>query len=86
MPNTKVEKLELSQRKILDDRLVIYIAGGLIGLFLILFMLVPVSNILRLSITPYNPETHFFGKGLTLNNFIHYFSTCLLYTSDAADE
>ena len=63
MPNTKVEKLELSQRKILDDRLVIYIAGGLIGLFLILFMLVPVSNILRLSITPYNPETHFFGKG-----------------------
>jgi len=75
MPTIKVQELELTQRKIVDDRLVIYIAGGLIGIFLIFFMLVPVSNILRLSITPYNPETHIFDQGLTLNNFITYFST-----------
>src|SRR5665811_2428121 len=74
MSTAKVQKLELAQRQIADDRLIIYFAGGLIGLFLIFFMLIPVTNILRLSITPYNPEAHIFSKGLTLNNFRDYFS------------
>ena len=74
MSTVKVQELELSRRQIANDKLIIYFAGGLIGLFLFLFMLVPVTNILRLSITPYNPEAHIFSKGLTFDNFRNYFS------------
>ena len=58
----------------IDDKFVIYLVWGLIGLFLILFMVIPVFNILRLSITKYIPERHEFAGGLSLDNFINYFS------------
>ena len=61
-------------RKILDDKYVVYIVGGIIGLFLLIFMLLPVLNILRLSVTAYDPNEHQFLKKFTLNNFVNYFS------------
>lgn len=74
MSTVKAERSELSQRRIVDDKLVVYLIGGVIGLFLILFMVIPVGNILRLSITRYNTESHSFVSGLTLDNFFNYFS------------
>lgn len=62
------------ERKIVDERLVVYLVGGIIGLFLVLFMVIPVSNILRLSITRYEPESHQFMRELTIANFVNYFS------------
>ncbi len=36
----------------------VYLAGAVIGLFSPFFMVIPVFNILRLSITPYIEESH----------------------------
>ena len=63
----------LSERTIIDDKLVVFLVGGVIGLFLIVFMVVPVFNILRLSVTRYHEGTHEFVRGLTLANFANYF-------------
>lgn len=74
MTTESLKKIDLPERKIIDDRIFVYIAGALIGLFLLFFMVIPVFNILRLSITPYIEESHSFGNGITFNNFINYFS------------
>ena len=74
MKSIDINKIELPERKIIDDRYFIYIAGGFVFLFLFLFMVVPVFNILRLSITPYVEEAHSFRKGITFDNFFNYFS------------
>ncbi len=74
MSTVTVEEISTKERKIIDDKFVIYLAGGLIGLFLIIFMLLPVLNILRLSITQYDEVAHEFIGKLTLNNFANYFS------------
>ena len=74
MSTVKAERIELSQRRIVDDKLVVYLIGGVIGLFLILFMVIPVGNILRLSITKYETASHSFVSGLTLDNFVNYYS------------
>jgi iron(III) transport system permease protein len=74
MSTAEMQKVELADRKIIDDRLVVYLVGGIIGLFLLIFMVVPVFNILRLSMTRYQAETHEFLGGLTLANFAGYFS------------
>lgn len=63
-----------NRRKIIDDKYVVYLVGGLIGLFLLVFMLLPVLNILRLSITAYNAKEHEFLGRFTLQNFSSYFS------------
>ena len=74
MTTESLKKIDLPERKIIDDRIFVYIAGALIGLFLLFFMVIPVFNILRLSITPYIEESHSFENGITFNNFINYFS------------
>ena len=74
MTTESLKKIDLPERKIIDDRICVYIAGALIGLFLLFFMVIPVFNILRLSITPYIEESHSFENGITFNNFINYFS------------
>ena len=61
-------------RRIVDERLIVYLVSGIIGLFLLIFMVIPVANILRLSITRYQAESHRFAGGLTLANFADYFS------------
>ena len=60
--------------KIIDDKYIVYLVGGLIGLFLLVFMLLPVLNILRLSMTAYDPKEHEFLGKFTLQNFTNYFS------------
>jgi iron(III) transport system permease protein len=74
MSTTKLEKIQLPQRRIIEDKLLVYLVGGLIGLFLFIFMVIPVFNILRLSATAYQPETHEFLGRLTFDNFLNYFS------------
>jgi iron(III) transport system permease protein len=74
MATTKLERIQLPQRRIVEDKLIVYLVGGLIGLFLFIFMVIPVSNILRLSATSYQPETHEFLGRLTIDNFVNYFS------------
>ena len=74
MTSESLKKSDLPERKIIDDRVFVYIAGGLIALFLVFFMVIPVFNILRLSITPYVEESHSFQKGISFNNFINYFA------------
>ncbi len=74
MDNTAFCKTELPEKRIVDDRYLIFLAGGLIFLFLVFFMVVPVFNILRLSITPYIEESHSFRKGVTFDNFYNYFT------------
>jgi iron(III) transport system permease protein len=69
----EIERVRLDGRKAVDDKLVVYLVGGTIGLFLIIFMVVPVFNILRLSVTRYREGTHEFVRGLTLANFANYF-------------
>ncbi len=65
---------DVKTRRILDDKYVVYIVGGIIGLFLVVFMLLPVLNILRLSVTAYDAKEHQFLGYFTLNNFVNYFS------------
>ncbi len=73
MAGAEVERTPLAERRIVDDRLVVYLVGGLIGLFLVVFMVVPVANILRLSVTGYRPESHEFLGGFTFDNYLNYF-------------
>ncbi|MEA1911096.1 MAG: hypothetical protein U9N32_05380, partial [Spirochaetota bacterium] len=63
-----------SNRKILEDKYIVYIIGGLIGIFLLIFLALPVLNIIRLSVTEYLPKEFEFTGKLTLNNFTEYFS------------
>ena len=77
----KLKKIDLPERKIIDDRIFVYIAGGIIALFLLFFMVIPVFNILRLSITPYIEESHSFQKGITFENFKNYFSKPVIVKS-----
>ena len=81
MTTEKLNKIDLPDRKIIDDRIFVYIAGGIIALFLLFFMVIPVFNILRLSITPYIEESHSFQKGITFDNFINYFSKPVIVKS-----
>src|SRR3972149_3511808 len=74
MAAREMQKVELAQRRIVDDKLVVYLVGGLIGLFLIAFMVVPVFNILRLSVSGYRAESHEFLGGFTFDNYLNYFS------------
>lgn len=64
--------IRTAERKILDDKILVYIVGGLIFLFLFSFMVVPIANILKLSISPYVEETRRFEPGITLENFKNY--------------
>ncbi len=61
------------KRTIIEDKYIVYIIGGLIGLFLIIFLALPVLNILRLSLTEYIPEQHQFTGKLSFSNFTGYF-------------
>ncbi len=74
LPAAQTGKTEVPERRIIDDKLVVYLVGGAIGVFLLIFMVVPVFNILRLSVTRYQSETHQFLGELTASNFINYFS------------
>lgn len=66
--------IKTAERKIVDDKILVYIVGGLIFLFLFGFMVVPIVNILKLSISPYVEETRSFEPGITLDNFKNYLS------------
>ena len=81
MTMEKLRKIDLPERKIIDDRVFIYLAGGIIFLFLLFFMVIPVFNILRLSVTPYIEESHSFQKGITFENFKNYFSKPVIVKS-----
>jgi iron(III) transport system permease protein len=73
MSTVEIGRVRPAERRIVDDKLVVYLVGGVIGLFLMIFMVVPVFNILRLSVTRYREGTHEFVRGLTLANFANYF-------------
>ncbi len=73
MGGAEGQRAPSADRWIVDDRLVVYLVGGLIGLFLVVFMVVPVVNILRLSVTGYRPESHAFLGGFTFDNYLNYF-------------
>ena len=62
-----------SKKKILEDKYIVYIVGGLIGIFLLIFLALPVLNIVRLSLTEYLPKQHEFTGKITLSNFTDYF-------------
>ncbi|MDA3939546.1 MAG: ABC transporter permease subunit [Spirochaetia bacterium] len=62
-----------SKKKIFEDKYIVYIVGGLIGIFLLIFLALPVLNIIRLSLTEYLPKQHEFTGKITLANFIDYF-------------
>jgi len=62
-----------SNKKILEDKYIVYIVGGLIGIFLLIFLALPVLNIIRLSITEYSPKQFEFTGKLTTRNFTNYF-------------
>jgi len=62
-----------SKNKIIDDKYIVYIVGGLISIFLIIFLALPVLNIIRLSLTEYLPKQHEFTGKLTFTNFLDYF-------------
>jgi iron(III) transport system permease protein len=73
MAAAEMRRVQLAQRRIVDDRVVVYLVGGLIGLFLLVFMVVPVFNILRLSVSGYRPEVHEFSGSFTFANYLNYF-------------
>ncbi len=62
-----------SRKKVLEDKYIVYIVGGLIGIFLLIFLALPVLNIVRLSLTEYLPKQHEFTGKITLSNFTDYF-------------
>lgn len=72
MSTISTESLQ-TNKKFLEDKYIVYIVGGLIGIFLLVFLALPVLNIIRLSLTEYLPEQHEFTGKLTLGNFIGYF-------------
>ncbi len=74
MSTITAENIQPKGKKIINDKYLVYVVGGLIGLFLLVFMLLPVLNILRLSMTAYDPNKHEFLGRLTLANFTNYFS------------
>ncbi len=72
MSTISTESLQV-KRKVIEDKYIVYIIGGLIGLFLLIFLALPVLNILRLSFTEYMPEQHQFTGKLSFSNFTGYF-------------
>ena len=72
--STTLTKRIQPNKKILEDKYLIYIVGGLIGIFLLIFLALPVLNIIRLSITEYSPKQFEFTGKLTTKNFTEYFS------------
>ncbi len=69
------------KRKVLSEKFIVYLVGGIIGAFLLIFMLLPVINILRLSMTQYSTEAHDFLGKFTLANFVNYFSKPVMIQS-----
>ncbi len=74
MSTVSVQDLNAGKQKVISEKFLVYLVGGFIGVFLLVFMLLPVGNILRLSVTGYSTEAHDFTGGFTLANFINYFS------------
>lgn len=81
MSTVSVQEINGEKQKVLSEKFLVYLVGGLIGLFLIIFMLLPVGNILRLSVTEYSSEAHDFIGGFTFKNFINYFSKPVMIQS-----
>ncbi len=69
------------KRKMLSEKFLVYLVGGIIGAFLLIFMLLPVVNILRLSMTQYSTEAHDFLGKFTFGNFVNYFSKPVMIQS-----
>lgn len=69
------------KRKVLSEKFIVYLVGGIIGMFLLIFMLLPVINILRLSMTQYSTEAHDFLGKFTFANFVNYFSKPVMIQS-----
>ncbi|MCK5197415.1 MAG: ABC transporter permease subunit, partial [Spirochaetales bacterium] len=80
MSTISTESLQ-TNKKFLEDKYIVYIVGGLIGIFLLVFLALPVLNIIRLSLTEYLPKQHEFTGKLTLGNFIGYFKKPVLVQS-----
>ncbi|RLD29398.1 MAG: hypothetical protein DRI73_10985 [Bacteroidetes bacterium] len=72
--STILSKNLQSNKKFIEDRHIVYIVGGLIGVFLLIFLALPVLNIVRLSFTEYAPKQFEFTGKLTTKNFTDYFS------------
>ncbi len=81
MSTVSIQNTASGKHKVISEKLLVYLVGGFIGAFLIIFMLVPVGNILRLSMTQYSPEAHDFVGKFTFANFISYFSKPVMIQS-----
>jgi len=81
MSTVSIENPTGRKQKVISEKFLVYLVGGLIGAFLIIFMLVPVGNILRLSMTQYSTQAHDFVGKFTLTNFVSYFSKPVMVQS-----
>ncbi len=81
MSTVSMQNTVSGKRKVISEKLLVYLVGGFIGAFLIIFMLVPVGNILRLSMTQYSTTAHDFVGKFTLSNFTNYFSKPVMIQS-----